>query len=88
MTPADREILTATETAVLRHLVGLQHPTTADVVARALERKQAGVTRALGGLDAKGLAELVAAGWQLTERGRMVGLRIAASHQRAPRSVP
>lgn len=90
MTLDGERLLTPVEVAVLRHLVGLTTPVGADQLAADLERKRSGVTRALGGLDALGYAVMRddPARWELTERGRMVALRIAASHSRSPRSVP
>lgn len=72
-------MLTPTEVECLTGLLGYTNPVPAADLAAALERKLAGVTRALGGLDADGLATMDANHcWLLTERGRMVGLRIAS----------
>lgn len=72
-------MLTPTEVECLTALLGYVQPVTGEALAEHLERKLAGVTRALGGLDAEGLAIMdVDHAWALTERGRMVGLRIAS----------
>lgn len=90
MTLDGDRLLTPIETAVLRHLLAFTEPVPADRLADDLERKRTGVTRALGGLDALGyvVLRMDPARWELTERGRMVALRIAAAHARSPRSVP
>jgi DNA-binding IclR family transcriptional regulator len=81
LTPIEVECLLA----LLRHTA----PQPAAALAEQLDRKAAGVTRALGGLDALGYAllRLEPSRWELTERGRMVALRIAAT-KRTPRSIP